>query len=131
VGNVGDDVTSSGRPFHVRAAATLAVARQSLTIQRLMSSLVCHDLPTSVLYAVFRATVVAQLTNASPTWWEYTTSTDRDRLEALSSETWTPGQSQHQSRSRRFARRLKKSYYTLTTPPRTTITLPECQIKTF
>jgi len=25
-GNVGDDVTSSGRPFHVRAAATLTVA---------------------------------------------------------------------------------------------------------
>jgi len=24
-GNVGDDVTSSGRPFHVRAAATLNV----------------------------------------------------------------------------------------------------------
>jgi hypothetical protein len=42
-----------------------------------------HGLPTNALHTVFKVTVVAKLTYASPAWWGFTSTDDRNRLEAL------------------------------------------------
>jgi hypothetical protein len=42
-----------------------------------------HGLQTEALQNVFRATVVAKLTYASPAWWGYANATDKARLEAF------------------------------------------------
>ena len=42
-----------------------------------------HGLPTSALRSVFEAPVVAKLCYASPAWWGFAGSADRNRLESL------------------------------------------------
>jgi len=42
-----------------------------------------HGLPTDALHTVCQATVVANLSYASPAWWRLTSAADRDRLEAF------------------------------------------------
>ena len=42
-----------------------------------------HGLPTSAIHIVFKATVVAKLSYASPAWWGFTSADDRNRLEAF------------------------------------------------
>ena len=40
-------------------------------------------LPTNALNGIFRATVVAKLSHASPAWWDYANADDKARLEAF------------------------------------------------
>src|SRR6218665_2627835 len=43
----------------------------------------CHGLPTLQLQEVARATTVASLMYASPSWWGFTSAGDRERMERL------------------------------------------------
>ena len=43
----------------------------------------CHDLPPPQLKEVTRATTIASLTYASPSWWSFSSAQDRSRMERL------------------------------------------------
>ena len=59
-----------------------------------ISVLRSHGMEASALQQVFRAVVVSKLTYAAPAWWGFTTSVDRQRLDAVlrravRSDLWT------------------------------------------
>jgi len=59
-----------------------------------ISVLRSHGMEASALQQVFRAVVVSKLTYAAPAWWGFTTSVDRQRIDAVlrravRSDLWT------------------------------------------
>jgi hypothetical protein len=58
----------------------LAACAQTMFAMRTLKQ---HGLPANSLRAIFKATVVAKLSYASPAWWGFASAADEDRLEAF------------------------------------------------
>src|SRR6218665_1204313 len=57
--------------------ASCASSMYALTVLR------CHGLPPPQLHEVVRATTIASLMYASPSWWGFSSAQDRSRMERL------------------------------------------------
>ena len=58
----------------------IASSAQTVHALRILRS---HSMQTESIHTIYQAVVIAKLTYASSAWWGFTTSTDRQRLEAV------------------------------------------------
>ena len=68
--------------FSVTAHITDIISSCSQSLYALLM-LRAHGMDDRSLHTVFSATVLSKLSYASPAWWGFTNSSDRDRLEAF------------------------------------------------